>query len=203
MSNNKTKITSIVEIKTLEKEVQLMMVQYEHLHLQSMNAIHAGQKPSQHTLQLLKDTNDNIISLLAKIKNKIDILYPKGITNQHLVTSNNKNLIDTSDKLHAKQSELNRLMGEHSSLDGENIDLTLQLTSTYYEYVFYLIIMIIIGIYVFKIYSSDSGNDIVDIIILIAAIVLLLFHFMGYFVNYVTNSIQFMYRKIMSVINLL
>ena len=185
---------SIVEIKTLEKELHLLMAYYNELHLQ---------KPTPETVQLLNATNSKLLNLLSTIKNKTNILYPKGITNQNIVRMNNKNLIELSHKLETEQSELNRSMREHNSLDGENNNLTLQLTSTHYQYTFYIIIVIVLAVYIFKIYTIDSGYEIVDMIILILAIVLLLYHFMSSFITNGTEKIQSISRKFMGALNLI
>lgn len=191
---------SIVEIKSLEKEVQMLLAQYNDT---QANYIAQAQKGFSQTtyasLALMKEINNKIISLLSIIKYKLAIIYPKGISNQNVVIMNNKNLIDISNKLHAEQKEIQKSIDEYNSLDGENKHLTLQANSNYYIYMFYLIISIIFGIYILKIYSVDGGNDTIDMIILILAIFLLVYHYIGPFVNYGTNSIQYIIRRIINI----
>lgn len=191
---------SIVEIKSLEKEVQMLLAQYNDT---QANYIAQSQKGFSQTtnasLALMKEINNKIISLLSIIKYKISIIYPKGISNQNVVRMNNKSLIDISNKLHAEQKEIQKTIDEYNSLDGENKHLTLQAKSTYYIYMFYLIISIIFGIYILKIYSVDGGNDTIDMIMLILATLLLVYHFLGPLVNYGTNSIQYIIRNITSM----
>lgn len=191
---------SIVEIKSLEKEVQMLLAQYNDT---QANYIAQAQKGFSQTtnasLALMKEINNKIISLLSIIKYKISIIYPKGISNQNVVRMNNKSLIDISNKLHAEQKEIQKTIDEYNSLDGENKHLTLQVNSNYYIYMFYLIISIIFGIYILKIYSVDGGNDTIDMIMLILATLLLVYHFLGTFVNYGTNSIQYIIRSITSM----
>ena len=191
---------SIVEIKSLEKEVQMLLAQYNDT---QANYIAQAQKGFSQTtnasLALMKEINNKIISLLSIIKYKISIIYPKGISNQNVVRMNNKNLIDISNKLHAEQKEIQKSIDEYNSLDAENKNLTLQAKSNYYIYMFYLIISIIFGIYILKVYSVDGGNDTIDMIILILAILLLVYHLLGPFIDYGTNSIQYIIRSITSM----
>lgn len=191
---------SIVEIKSLEKEVQMLLAQYNDT---QANYIAQAQKGFSQTtnasLALMKEINNKILSLLSIIKYKISIIYPKGISNQNVVRMNNKNLIDISNQLHAEQKEIQKSIDEYNSLDGENKHLTLQANSNYYIYMFYLIISIIFGIYILKVYSVDGGNDTIDMIMLVLAILLIIYHFVGPFINYGTNSIQYIIRSITSM----
>ena len=112
---------SIVEIKTLEKEVELLLAQYKDMQ-QGQGASQQGQGASQQgqgasQQQQAKDLNARILQLLDIIKSKIDKVYPQGITNQNAVRMNNKNLIETSNKLMKEQKNLNNLIQEYNSLD--------------------------------------------------------------------------------------
>jgi|688.fasta_scaffold291673_1 hypothetical protein len=191
------KDTSIVEIKTLEKEVQLLLTHYEELQKQSIIDIQKGQSAN---LQMAKEINDKILSLLSTIKTKTTILYPKGITNQNVVRMNNKHLIKIADKLHKDQSKFQRLLDDYNGLDGKNSHLTLQLNSSYYEYMFYFVIFIILVVYAFKFYGD---HDMVDMIILICAVLLLVYHYIGSFIDYGSNGIKYTIRKFMDAIHLL
>lgn len=195
------KDTSIVEIKALEKEVQLLLNQYEELQKQSIIDIQRGPGPiPQNNLLLAKETNDKILTLLSTIKNKINILYPKGITNQHVVRMNNPHLIKTADKLHQQQRELQRLVDEYNSLDGKNSHLTLQLNSSYYEYMFYFLIVLGLVVYMFKFYGD---HDLVDMIILACAVALMAYHYTGTIIEYGIDGIKYIIRQVIDTINLL
>jgi hypothetical protein len=192
--------TSLVEVKSLEKEVQLLLRHYEDLHKQSIADIQKGIYSNSLSLST-KETNDKIIGLLSTIKNKTAILYPKGINNQNVVRMNNAHLIQIADKLYKDQNELEEHINEYNSLDGKNNHLTLELNSTYYEYMFYFVIVIILGLYV--VYMLYGGYDSVDMIILICTVALIAYHFMGTFIQYGMNGIRMMFRKIMSAFYLL
>ena len=105
--------------------------------------------------------------------------------------------------LEAEQKELDRLIEEHNSLDGVNTHSTLQLNSSYYEYTFYLIITILFGIYIFKIYGAFSGHESVDMIMLISVVILLLYHFLHPVLIYGIEGIQSIGRRLMGVFYLL
>jgi hypothetical protein len=190
---------SIIEIKTLEKELHLLL-QGQQSSGQPLSPL-SPLSPS--TLLSMKENNDKIIALIATIKNKIAIVYPKGITNQNVVRSNNANLVDIVNNLEAEQKELDRLIEEHNSLDGVNTHSNLQLNSSYYEYTFYLIITILFGIYIFKIYGAFSGYESVDMIMLISVVILLLYHFLHPVLIYGIEGIQSIGRRIMGVFYLL
>ena len=185
---------SIIEIKTLEKELHLLLQQ------QGQSPVLQGQSPSPSTLLSKKETNDKIIALITNIKNKIAVVYPKGITNQNVVRSNNANLVDIANKLEKEQTEIDRLIEEHNSLDGANNNLTLKLNSSYYEYTFYLIITILFSIYIFKIYGAFSGYESVDMIILFSALLLLVYHFLGPVLSYGKEGVQDIIRRVMEVL---
>jgi hypothetical protein len=191
---------SIVEIKSLEKEVQMLLAQYNDTQANYIAQAQKGFSQTNNTnLQLMKEINNKIISLLSIIKYKISIIYPKGISNQNVVRMNNQSLLDISNKLHAEQKEIQKSIDEYNDLDGQNKHLTLQTKSTYYMYMFYLIISIIFGLYVLKIYTVDYGYDTIDTIILILAIILLVYHLFPSFINYGTNSVQYIIRSITSM----
>jgi hypothetical protein len=198
---------SIVEIKTLEKEVELLLAQYKDMQQgqgasqqgQGQGASQQGQgqgASQQGQGQQAKDLNARILQLLDTIKSKIDKVYPQGITNQNAVRMNNKNLMETSNKLMKEQKNLNNLIQEYNSLDGKNNYLTLQTNSIYYQYLFYLVIAIVISIYLIKIFTQETGYESADMIILVLAILLLLYHFISPFIQYGTDAIQSIVRKI-------
>jgi len=186
---------SIVEIKTLEKELHLLLAQQEQGSIE--------QPPSPSALIAMQEANAKIIGLISTIQNKIAIVYPKGITNQNVVRSNNANLVDIVNKLHKEQKKIQQLLNKNDSLDGKNSNLTLQLNSSYYEYTFYLILTIVFGIYIFKIYGAFSGYDSVDTIILICAILLLVYNFIGPVMSYGKEGIQHVVRRIMELVYML
>ena len=183
---------SIVEIKTLEKELHLLLAQQEQGSIE--------QPPSPSALISMQEANAKIIGLISTIQNKIAIVYPKGITNQNVVRSNNANLVDIVNKLHKEQKKIQQLLNKNHSLDGKNSNLTLQLNSSYYEYTFYLILTIVFGIYIFKIYGAFSGYDSVDTIILICAILLLVYNFIGPVMSYGKEGIQHVVRRMMELV---
>jgi len=190
--------SSLVEVKSLEKEVQLLLRQYKDQYKQSIADI---QKGDYSTSLSAKETSDKILGLLSTIKNKIAILYPKGINNQNVVRMNNAHLIQIADKLHKDQNELQRHINEYNNLDGKNNQLTLQLNSTYYEYMFYFVIAIILCVYM--VYMLYGGYDSVDMIILICGVALIIYHFMGTFIEYGTDGIKMVFRKAMGSVYLL
>lgn len=194
--------TSLVEIKSLEKEVQLLLTQYESVEKQINTDIENKVSFSsiQKNVQLAKEINDKLLTLLSIIKNKINIIYPKGITNQNVVRMNNPNLNKIANKLNKDQSKLQQLINEYNSLDGKNNVLTLQLNSFYYEYLFYFVIVIILLIYTFKFYGQ---YEIVDMVIVICGIVLLLYHFIGNFIQYSMDGIKYIIRKFIATLYLL
>jgi hypothetical protein len=193
-------IPSIVEIKSLEKELKMLLAQYNDTQTNYIAQAQKGfSQTSTSTLKLMKELNNKIISLLSIIKYKTSLIYPKGITNQTAVSINNTNLVELSNKLRGEQKEIQKTINEYNNLDGENNNLSLQAKSGYYTYMFYMIISIIFGVYIIKIYSMDSGYDTIDMIMLILAILLLVYHFIGPTINYGTNSIQYIIRSITSM----
>jgi len=199
-NNNNNNTTSLVEIKTLEKEVDMLIAQYNQMHAQVIVDVQKGTSDVQANLnlniKLMKVINDKILTLLSLIKNKTTSLYPEGIHNHHVIRMNNKHLRDISKKLAAQQYEVSHFVKDNDTLDGKNKSLTLQLVSNYYHYLFYFIILLLLFLYAFNMYGILANYDSVDIIILICASLLLVYHFMGPSLTYMKEGSDYVVRRL-------
>lgn len=87
--NKKSHIPSIVNIKTQEKEIELLLAQYKIVNASYINNLNQGfRDKAAQDLTTLTNLNNRIISLLSSVRQEISTIYPKGISNQSAVTLN-------------------------------------------------------------------------------------------------------------------
>ena len=203
MTDNKS---SVVEIKSLEKELQMLLAQYNDEQTNYLQVESSGQKNNQSSSNNLMDINNKIKDLLSRIQTKTSEMYPYGITNQSSVLMNNANLNKIASKLKVDGKKLQSSIDEYNSLEGENSVLKLQMNSHYYEYMFYIISGIIIGIYVLKVYTIPSENlsiYSIENVLLIIAIILLIYHSYNYLFNITSRIVDYTVEKTNNLYNLL
>ena len=119
---------------------------------------------------------------------------------------NNANLNKIASKLKVDGKKLQSSIDEYNSLEGENSVLKLQMNSHYYEYMFYIISGIIIGIYVLKVYTIPSENlsiYSIENVLLIIAIILLIYHSYNYLFNITSRIVDYTVEKTNNLYNLL
>ena len=185
--NEKTHIPSIVNIKTQEKEIELLLTQYKTINASYINNLNKGfsDKASQ-DLFTMDVLNKRIISLLSSARQEISTMYPKGIAHQSAVTLNVQKVKALDAKLKKNVKELQNMMASKTALDGQYDSSTLQVYSYKYHYMFYFIVAVIISWLLFRVFSTNE-SDTVETVILAAAIILLVYHF-G--VKYLLNSLE-------------
>jgi hypothetical protein len=181
---------SIVEIKSLEKEVQMLLAQYNDATISPVKNIN--------NITNMMNINNKIKALLNIIQYKIKAIYPHGITNQSSVTMNNADLIKIANKLQEDENKLQTSIDQYNSLEGENSVLKIQMKTHYYEYMFYIIVCIIISIYVLKVYSIPQENVSIysiENLLLIIAILLLIYNSYTYILDKLTKIIEYSSQK--------
>jgi len=194
----KTHIPSIVNIKTQEKEIELLLAQYKTVNASYINNLNQGfRDKATQDLNTLADLNDRIFSLLSSVREEISTIYPKGISNQSAVTLNVQKVNALDAKLKKNEKELQNIMAKEMALDGEYESSTLQVYSYKYHYMFYFIVAVIIAWLLYRAFSTNISDDKVETVILVCAVILLFYHFLlKYVLESLDSSGKYMKEKI-------
>ena len=175
----KSHIPSIVNIKTQEKEIELLLSQYKTVNDSYINNLNQGfRDKAAQQLPTMADLNDRITSLLSTVRQEISTIYPKGISNQSAVTLNIQKVKALDAKLKKNERELQIMMAKEMALDGQYDSSTLQVYSYKYHYMFYFIVAVIIIWLLYRVFSTNVSDDKVETVILVCAIILLFYHFL-------------------------
>ena len=194
----KTHIPSIVNIKTQEKEIELLLAQYKTVNASYINNLNQGfRDKATQDLNTLTDLNDRIFSLLSSVREEISTIYPKGISNQSAVTLNVQKVNALDAKLKKNEKELQNMMEKEMALDGEYESSTLQVYSYKYHYMFYFIVAVIIAWLLYRAFSTNISDDKVETVILVCAVIVLFYHFLlKYLLDSLDSSGKYMKEKI-------
>lgn len=137
-----------LELKTLEKQLEMSLKQYNEL----------NKNITKDNLDNISQLNDNILNLIETIRQKTNLLYPKGINLQKVVSMNNPDLINLASKLQKDQKELDKMLDEYNSVDGENNHASLQVRKYRIEYLFYIALFWLVITFIIKAYILDGIN---------------------------------------------
>ena len=169
-------IPSIVKIKSLEKEVDLLLSEYQDTNNNYISNLTNGFKDKASTdAKILEELNRQITNLLSTITNEIKAVYPKGIQKQQLVHLNNKTIKKLTSKLKDDEIKLEKMIQKTNDLDGKYGSSTINLNSNKYHYMFYFGIFVINVIIIYKVFLSTDTN-IAETIILILIVLLFFYH---------------------------
>ena len=177
--NNKSHIPSIVNIKTQEKEIEILLAQYKTVNASYINNLNQGfRDKAAQDLTTMADLNDRITSLLSSIRQEISTIYPKGISIQSSVTLNVQKVKALDAKLKKNEKELQIMMANEMALDGQYESSTLDVYSYKYHYMFYFIVALIIAWLLYRVFSTNVSDDKIETVILVSAIIVLFYHFL-------------------------
>jgi len=195
---NKSHIPSIVNIKTQEKEIEILLAQYKTVNASYINNLNQGfRDKANQNLTTMADLNDRITSLLTSIRQEISTIYPKGISNQSAVTLNVQKVKALDAKLKKNEKELQIMMAQEMALDGQYDSSTLDVYSYKYHYMFYFIVAAIIAWLLYRVFSTNVSDDKVEMVILVCAIIVLFYHFLlKHILDSLDSSGKYMKEKI-------
>lgn len=197
-NKKKSHIPSIVNIKTQEKEIELLLAQYKTVNASYINNLNQGfRDKAAQDLTTMADLNDRITSLLSSIRQEISTIYPKGISNQSAVTLNVQKVKALDSKLKKNEKELQIMMAKEMALDGQYESSTLQVYSYKYHYMFYFIVAVIIAWLLYRVFSTNVSDDKVETVILVCAVIVLFYHFLlKHILDSLDSSGKYMKEKI-------
>lgn len=178
-NKKKSHNSSIVNIKTHEKEIELLLAQYKTVNASYINNLNKGfSDKAAKELFTMDVLNKRIISLLSSARQEISTIYPKGIADQSAVTLNVQKVRALDAKLKKNEKELQTMMANKTALDGQYDSSTLQVYSYKYHYMFYFIVAVILSWLLYRVFSTNE-SDTVETVILVAAIILIFYHFIA------------------------
>jgi len=178
----------LVELDAYENNLTQLLTEYESVHDNYIKSLNESSKQnSKILLSQLSDINNEILSLMGTITEKIDKMdkdnkYRKykdtiDIKKQDLNTLNAKMVLD--------ERRIKQLMFDTIDLNGQNENLRVQHKSSVYYNLLYMIFIIVLGVLIFRTLisvgtkSSDSSDStlLYENIFLFLAISLLLYMF--------------------------
>jgi len=193
---------TIVKMKRLEKEVELLLAEYQDKNNDYIRNLTNGLNSQASTdAAVLEALNKQITILLSTINSEIESIYPKGIKNQSLVQLNNKTIQILTDKLKKDEIKLEKMAQERNDLDGSYANTTIQLKSNKYHYMFYFLLIAIIIVLVYKVISSNDSN-IAETIILVLTIILLFYHTVWDFIKKIVGYVDKGAQKVVNDLHL-
>ena len=201
-TNNEKDNPTIVKLKRLEKEVELLLVEYQDTNNDYISNLTNGLNDKSRTnAAVLESLNKQIKTLLSTINSEINSIYPKGINNQNLVKLNNKTIKKLSEQLKKDEIKLEKMLQDTNDLDGSYANTTIQLKSNKYHYMFHFLLIAIIIIMVYKVISSSDSN-IAETIILLLIIILLFYHTFWDFIKRIFGFLDSGAKKVVNNIHL-
>ena len=201
-NNDEKHNPTIVKMKRLEKEVELLLAEYQDKNNDYIRNLTNGLYSQASTdAAVLEALNKQISILLSNINSEIESIYPKGIKNQSLVQLNNKTIQTLTDKLKKDEIKLEKMAQERNDLDGSYANTTIQLKSNKYHYMFYFLLIAIIIVLVYKVLSSNDSN-IAETIILVLTIILLFYHTVWDFIKTIVGYVDKGAQKVVNDLHL-
>ena len=201
-NNDEKHNPTIVKMKRLEKEVELLLAEYQDKNNDYIRNLTNGLYSQASTdAAVLEALNKQISILLSTINSEIASIYPKGIKNQSLVQLNNKTIQILTDKLKKDEIKLEKMAQERNDLDGSYANTTIQLKSNKYHYMFYFLLIAIIIVLVYKVLSSNDSN-IAETIILVLTIILLFYHTVWDFIKTIVGYVDKGAQKVVNDLHL-
>jgi len=176
MNNNKH-IPSIVKIKGLEKEVDLLLKEYATANKNYIRNLTNGLKDkASNDAKLMEALNKEILKLLTTINADIKAISPKGLKNKEMIQLNNKNIKSLIASLKHDEQNLEKMIRSTSDTDGSVDASAIHLTSVKFQYFLYIFLFILILFLSYKI-TTSTDSIMLELIIFILISGLLVYYF--------------------------
>jgi len=165
-----------VELNIYEKHLNDLLRKYENTHSKYISSISEHEKVKQDLLLVeLNDINQQIISLVEEISNKIHKINNTDKYRKEIAIKNNK-IKEIYHKIKIDENNIKKLLSETNDLDGINESLKIKQNSSMYINIIYIIVITILSFIFIRLLSTDETNP-VENIILFLAILSLLYNF--------------------------
>lgn len=174
-------IDPLLEIKSLETEINGLLSHYQQIQMDYTNNVRSGiNSKASIDLHQLDELNGQILQKIDRAKTLAVLSIPIENENQETIMKNIPNLKEKADNLSKEKQLIDNLLEKQYSIKGANNIVSLERQSNYYKYIsMFLVSILIIGITI-RAYFTDSTN-IVEILIALTTVILIIYHLVKYF----------------------
>ena len=100
----------------------------------------------------------------------------------------NVQLIQMAETLQRDDKKIKKMLNKLEDIDGDKENTELQVSVSYYHYIYYTLSFIIVSFFLLRAFVTDDSTS-VENVILVVAILLLVFHFGGGLINSAHNFV--------------
>ena len=161
----------VIDIKHKMNELRNKMKDYVTAHNEYTSSLTRSRRTATITANQLEQMDIEIIELRDEIYELLGNIVPYGIQNQRVLQTNKMNLFSKVNELKDEYTLLKAQLNEQIKYEDEYQDSSIKYDSSFYHYIEYFLITLIIIVCVFLIYSSTDGSNIDLFIIVLALIV--------------------------------
>jgi hypothetical protein len=181
-------------IKTAEKELEIALAQYRNTYISySQDASTGFSKKAAAKLQKLRVLNNYILKLIMNLEEQNqnqnqNQSYDYKKIHKVDVEFTNVQLIQMAETLQRDDKKIKKMLNKLEDIDGEKENTELQVSVSYYHYIYYTLSFIIVSFFLLRAFVTDDSTS-VENVILVVAILLLVFHFGGGLINSAHNFV--------------
>ena len=183
-------------IKTAEKELEIALAQYRNTYISySQDASTGFSKKAAAKLQKLRVLNNSILKLIMNLEEQNqnqtqnqNQSYDYKKMHKVDVEFTNVQLIQMAETLQRDDKKIKKMLNKLEDIDGEKENTELQVSVSYYHYIYYTLSFIIVSFFLLRAFVTDDSTS-VENVILVVAILLLVFHFGGGLINSAHNFV--------------
>ena len=176
VSINNEQYPTLVEVKTEELGINMLVDVYNQIQTDYIKNINGGfRNEAKNNLNQMNEINMKLLRALDTVKSTMRNAYEKGIDNQQLVTINNPQLIEITNKLYKDETEIKNALDELQNAEADNVSSSRQRKSNLYKYVAMMVVSVITVGLTIRAFSSNESNTI-ETVILVLAIALVIYH---------------------------
>ena len=187
---------STTTIKTAEKELEIALAQYRNTYISySQDASTGFSKKAAAKLQKLRVLNNYILKLIMNLEEQNqnqnqnqNQSYDYKKMHKVDVEFTNVQLIQMAETLQRDDKKIKKMLNKLEDIDGEKENTELQVSVSYYHYIYYTLSFIIVSFFLLRAFVTDDSTS-VENVILVVAILLLVFHFGGGLINSAHNFV--------------
>ena len=161
----------VIDIKHKMNELSTKMNDYVTAHNEYTRSLKRSSTTATVTKEQLEKMDIEIVGLRDEIYELLGNILPYGIQNQRVMQTNKTDLFAKVNELKDKYTLLKAQLNEPIKYEDEYQDSSIKYDSSFYHYIAYFLITLIIIVCVFLIYSSTDGSNIDLFIVVLALIV--------------------------------
>uniref|UniRef100_A0A6C0II14 Uncharacterized protein n=1 Tax=viral metagenome TaxID=1070528 RepID=A0A6C0II14_9ZZZZ len=166
----------LVELNVYEKNLNSLLASYESMHANYLNSARSGNiGESKALLTKLESLNQEIQLLSLEISNKINSINDKNDYGKYKdsISQKKTDLNTLNDKLMVDEKNIKDLMFDTIDLDGKNENLRVEHKSNIYYILFYGVVLILIIVYIMRMFSSSEVDPLENIMLFLGILLLI------------------------------